>query len=71
MNRIQVLVQTGTLAVVCAIGVLGYMAFGSDVSNLILLNFPQSIAVFLVPLPHLCCKFGAPFRCSSCQQLGY
>lgn len=45
---IYVLVQTGTLAVVCAIGVLGYMAFGSDVSNLILLNFPQSIAVFLV-----------------------
>ena len=44
----QVLVQSGTLAVVCSIGLLGYMAFGDDVAALILLNFPKCIAVSLV-----------------------
>ena len=44
----QVLVQTCTLGIVCAVGVLGYLGFGNDCSTLILLNFPGSAAVFVV-----------------------
>ena len=37
--RIYTLTMTATLSLVCCIGVFGYMAFGQEVHNLILLDF--------------------------------
>ncbi|CAK9086836.1 unnamed protein product [Durusdinium trenchii] len=45
---IYIVTQTGTLCLVCCIGLFGYLAFGQGVHNLILLDFQPNVLVFLV-----------------------